>query len=430
VVLGAAAIAIRLILFVAYSPVLTNDSHSYLDLAHRLGAAHLHGSSGARTPGYPVVLLALGYSPRAAWVLQALLGILATFLVYALVRRLGGGSTVALAAGLLYTLDLDVLAVEHMVMTEAIASFLLLVAAHLALTVLERASPRARSWTAPALLLALTIAYLCLVRPDMLILGAYLVLTLAIATHSARPLWILVPALAVLVAWAGANRATIGVFTVSTVLGHNMIDHVAKYVTVEPGRNHGITAAYVAAREQRERHTSDLGNLSADAEAAMERASHLDAAHLSGRLLSIGLGVIAHHPVQYVASSVKQWPRFWLPPNYAYQFTGGAIRVVWKLERALIVLVNIVFVLLVAVDLARRASRRDGLLSPPALILAGLVVLGLLPATFLAYGETGRYGYIYLPLVLGVSFATGEIVLRRLRAPALAPASRPRPSRI
>lgn len=427
--LTGAGIAIRLILIFAYSPVLTNDSHSYLDLARRLGALHLKGSSGARAPGYPALLLVLGYSPRATWCVQALLGVITTLLLYALVRRLGGGGLLALVAGLLYTLDFDVLAVERMILTETLASFVLLVVAHLAVGLLESERPRRTT----AVFLGLTLTYLCLVRPDALATSAYLALALAIRLRSSAPRTVfvstLVPALVALAAWAGINRATIGVMSVSTVIGHNMIDHVAPYVHVEAGPNHAITAAYVAARSLREAHTSNLANLSADAEPAMERGSHLDAAHVSERLLSIALGVIVHHSAAYVGSSLKQWPRFWVPPNYAYQFGSGTIRVIWKLERAVLVVMNIAFVLLLATDLVTRARRRQALLSCPALILAGLVAVATLPATFLAYGDTGRYGYVYLPLVLSVVLATSGRLLRGAGAPAPALRGRPRPSR-
>jgi hypothetical protein len=211
------------------------------------------------------------------------------------------------------------------------------------------------------------------------------------------------------------------------VLGYNMIDHVAPYVQPELGRNHGITSAYVAARRQRAARTSDLGNLSADAQPAMERASGLDAAHLSGRLLGIALGVIERHPLQYLASSLRQWPRFWVAPNYAYQFASGrpttTLRVIWALERTVIVVLNLMFVLLLVAHLIRRARRRSAILSEPSLILAGIALVGLIPATFLAYGDTGRYGAVYFPLVLSVSAAT--VAAARRRSTVSAPPPQP-----
>lgn len=429
-VLAGVAAAIRLILVLAYSPVFTSDSQSYLDLAHRLEALHLHGSSGARTPGYPILLLAVRYSAVATWCVQAAIGVLATLLVYGLVRRLGGGTRIALVAGLLYALDLEVLAIEHMIMTETLTSFLLLLAAHGAVTIADADNPRRRTLIG----LGVILACLCLVRPDELAVTLYLVLALGLALTASlratqrtgarrtsglrRALWILVPPLVAVAAWTGVNRATLGVSSLSTVLGFNMIDHVVTYVQVEPGSDHAITAAYVAARTRRETQHRILNNLSYEALPAMERVAHLDAPHLSGRLLGIALGVVEHHPAQYVASSLKQWPRFWLAPNYADRFATGraarAIRLVWTLERIVLTLINVAFVLLLLSDLARRTWRREPFLRRSSLIIAGVAAVGLIMATFFAYGDTGRYGYVYFPLVLSVCAASYELLACRL----------------
>lgn len=416
--LAGIAVLVRVILILAYTPVTTIDSASYLDLAHRLSSWHLQGSPGARTPGYPALLLLVGYSPTAIWCVQAALGVAATLLLYRLIRSLGGVPGVALIAALLYALDLEVLAVEHFVLTETVAGFLIIAASVIAVrTIGDRAQRFGLAW-----LLGLTLACLCIVRPDTLALAVYLAVGVGLlaGVRGTRSLGrgarltaaALVPAVLVLAGWAAVNRATIGVTTVSTVLGHDMIDHVAPYVRVEAGADHAITAAYVAARSERDAHGGDLANLSIAAQPAIERATHLDAAHLSGRLLSIALGVIAHHPIQYVASSVKQWPRFFIPPNYPYSFTGGfgasLIHAIWKLQRAIRLLISIIFVVLCLAALVGFLRRRSGLLSAPGALLAGAVGVGLLVATFLAYGETGRYGYVYYPLVLAVSAVSAQ----------------------
>lgn len=429
-VVGGVAVALRLVLILSYSPVLTTDSSSYLKLAHRLGSMNLHGSTGTRTPGYPALLLALGYSPVAAWCVQAGLGVVATLLLYRLVRRLGGSGWAATAAALAYAIDLEVLAVEREVMTETVASFLILVAASLTVAITQADRKR---WAIPVWT-GVTLCYLCLVRPDSLAITVYFAVAVAI-TQSIRQareprqrlaigirygVAILLTPLLALVAWTGVNRATIGVTSVSTVIGFNMIDHVAPYVQAEPGPNYPITSAYVAARVRRQAHTSNLANLSADAEPSMERASHLTAAHLSGRLLSIALGVIAQHPFSYLASSLKQWPRFWLPPNYAYQFTGGSgsslIHIAWKAERAIKLLVAAAFLLLCLSDVVRRLRRQPGILSHSSALLAGVVAVGIFPPTFLAFGDTGRYGYIYYPLILAVTVAAAEPLIAAARA--------------
>jgi hypothetical protein len=421
----AVGLILRVVLILSYPPVLRQDSPGYLDLAHRLASWHLAGFNGARTPGYPFMLLLLGYSPTAAWCLQAAFGLLATAIIYWLVRRLGGSGTAALVAALLYTTSAVVLAVERQVMTETLATFLITAAGAICAGLVS-SDARRRGLAA---LLGATLFCLCLVRPDTLVVAVCLVISVLAVWHFqegrgsalrtlVRPAAaMMLPALIGLFAWAMVNRETIGVTSVSTVLGHNLIDHIAPSVTVQPGADHDITAAYVDWRARVEaRSGGDYANTSWEAEPALERAAHLDAAHLSGRLQSIALSAIASHPVQYVGSSVKQWPRFWLPPNYPDEFHGGAgsavIHGVWNLQRVIQVLIAALFLALCLAEIISRLRRSGSVLGTPGALLALAVLVGSLPPVFLAYGETGRYGYVYFPLVLAVAFAAGDRVLQ------------------
>jgi hypothetical protein len=426
------AVAVRIVLNLGYRPLLVPDSVSYLTLAHRLAAAHLAGGSGTRTPGYPVLLLALDYSPRATWCVQSALGVATSMLVYRLIRRLGASTSVALIGGLVYATSLEVLAVERQVMTETLVTFLIVLTASLCVGIIR--AETAAGALPP--LLGTVLAALCLVRPDALGVTVYLVAALSAVNLAAerklgrpgaarrivtRSVAMLLPPIIALAAWAMVNKETIGVLSVSTVLGHNMIDQVAPYVKVENGPDHGITAAYVATRTRLELRAANPSNVSYAAEAAMERASGLDAAHLSGRLLSIALRVIAAHPLAYVNTSLKQWPRFWLPPNYADRFVGGAgsavLRAIWKLQRLFQLVVAAGFLGLCLLELLRRVRRAPDALGPASALLAGAVLVGTIPACFLAYGETGRYGYVYYPVVLAICLLGVVATGRKLAQP-------------
>lgn len=425
-----AGLVIRVVLIVAYAPSIQPDSAEYLGLAHRLGSLHLTGYDGVRTPGYPLMLFALGYSPTTAWWAQAVLGLLTTGLLYRLVRQLGGSPTMAFVAALLYTTSLEVLSIERQVLTEALTTFLLTVAGSICVALV---GPQGRRNGLVALL-AVTLAYLCLVRPDALLVAIYLALSVVAVwyrreadTYSRRSLirpalTMMLPLVIALVAWATVNKEASGVMSVSTVLGHNMIDHMAPYVGVQPGRDHEITSVYVRWRARVEAaNGGSYANTSWAAEPSMERASHLSAPHVSSRLLSVALGAIESHPWPYITSSLEQWPKFWLPPNYAYDFSGGAgsslIHAVWKVQRAAQLIIAALFLLLCTDEAVRRVRRRrPALMNAPMVLLAGAVLLGTLSPIFLAYGATGRYGSVYYPLFLAVTFALASPALRSFSA--------------
>lgn len=411
-------LVVRVVLIVAYSPLLAPDSSGYLALAHRLGSLHMEGYDASRTPGYPFLLLVLRYSPTATWCAQAILGLLTTGIVYWLVRRLGGSATMALVAALLYTTSFGVLAFERDVLTETLTSFLLTAAGSICV-VLVGAEGRRPAMVA---LLGVTLGYLCLVRSDALLVAVYLAISVLVVWYFReseassrrsllRPaLTMLLPPVIGLAAWATVNKETSGVLTVSSVLGHNMIDHMAPYVEVQPGRDRAITSVYVVWRARVEAvNAGDYAETSWAAERDMERASHLDSAHVASRLLSIAVSAIERHPVAYLTSSAKQWPRFWLPPNYAYDFHGGAgssfIHVLWKIQRAAQLLVAALFLMLCAAEALRRVARRPAFMKTPSVMLALAVLVGTLSPVFFGYGSTERYGSVYFPIVLAVTFA-------------------------
>jgi hypothetical protein len=431
VLAGMLGLLIRAIFLIEYHAVLTPDSHSYLALAHRLGSTNFAGYDGSRTPGYPLLLLAVGYSPTVAWCVQACLGVITTLLIYRLVRALGGSPTAALVASLVYTTSIGVLAVERSVLTEALLTFLITVAAALSIRLVT--TDRRRD--AFAVLLGMVLALCCLVRPDALITAVVLAgcvvarwyfrareagdSSRSLLTRLALPaLLILVPPLVALAVWAGVNKATTGITAVTTVTGMNMIDHVAPYVRVQPGRDSGITAAFVAWRTRVEARSGSYFNTSWAANPAMRKVSHLDFAHLSIRLQRIGLGVIASHPLQYLWLSMKDdFPTFWFPPDGGpADFRSGTgskvIEAIWKTEVRLQLLVTLLFLAVGAADIVTRLRRRGAMLSAPSATLALAVLAGSLPVVFLGDGDASRHGYVYFPLVLAVCFGMWEPLLR------------------
>lgn len=430
-VVGTIGFLLRAVLIAAYQPVLRPDSSSYLELARRLGSLHLAGNNGARTPGYPLLLLAAGYSPTAAWYLQAGLGVITTLLVYRIVRGIGGSSPVALAASLVYTTSIEVLAVEHYVLTEALETFLVTAAAAISVELVTTTSRRRTL----AGLLGIVLAFSCLVRPEAFVVAIALVACILVIEYArTRPsgrrsggrqrrlaalgLLVLAPPIIALAGWAAVNRATAHVTSVTTVTGMNMIDHVGPYVSVEPGSNSRITQEYVAWRRQREARYGTYFGTSWAASQDMVKVSHLDLAHLSIRLQTIAWTVMANHPLGYLWLSVKGWPHFWDPPN-PVGLRGGAgsavTRGFWNVERVVQLLLNATFLALCAADGARRLRRRPPILNSATALLAVVVLAGSLPVLFLGTGDAPRHGYVYVPLVIAVTLAAGATIIGALR---------------
>jgi hypothetical protein len=224
------------------------------------------------------------------------------------------------------------------------------------------------------------------------------------------------PAVAGLIAWSAFNAATAGVFTTSSVLGYNMIDHVGLYVVPVAGRDHAITTAYANAL----RNARGPSYPSYAAVPEIERLTGLGPAKLGSRYLRIALRVAVAHPLGYIGSSLRQWVRSWRQPNYAEGFQRGSLgtatSVLWSIERMAQLLVSALFLALCAVGVLARAGRWQRPLGAPAAIVAATAIVGTLVAAFIGFTDSSRYAYPYLALVICVSFGSSARALAALRA--------------
>jgi hypothetical protein len=116
----------RLVLFVVYPPVSYSDTGSYRRLAQTIlnGWANYDGT---RTPGYPLFLAGVG-SDRAVVVVQMIMGILITLIVFYLGYQISKRVLFAVLVALGHTLNFNQLFFESSLITETLATFWILVA--------------------------------------------------------------------------------------------------------------------------------------------------------------------------------------------------------------------------------------------------------------------------------------------------------------
>ena len=124
VIVSVVALVERLLVILLYQPVAYSDTPSY----RRLADTVLQGFTsydGTRTPGYPVFLALVGNDQRV-WLVQLLLGLIATLLLFYIGWKLTDkpwfGGLIALA----HTLNLGQLFFESNLLTESLTTFLLI----------------------------------------------------------------------------------------------------------------------------------------------------------------------------------------------------------------------------------------------------------------------------------------------------------------
>ncbi len=110
-----------------YTPFSEPDTPAYQDLALRIFDWHFAGFEGGRTPGFPLLLLATGFNDHLLHLVQAVMGICISLMLFDLVLRRTESAGLAFAAGVAYTLSMTQLFFEAALMTETFDGFLITV---------------------------------------------------------------------------------------------------------------------------------------------------------------------------------------------------------------------------------------------------------------------------------------------------------------
>jgi hypothetical protein len=238
VVLLVFGVALRLALWLAYSPAVINlaDAGSYVGLA----GGELFGEA-TRTVGYPIFLRAahaITDQIEFTIAVQHLIGIATALVLYAAVRRLGGPIWAAAAGAAAILLSLDQIFLEHAVMNETLFTFLFVVALYAAIRGLDDPRPIAgpfdtrHAWIASA---ATAIALAGWVRAVAVPVIALFVLWFAFAlpgswrARLANAALSAVAAAAVLLVYFAMHASATGYFGLSEASGWALYSRVAPF---------------------------------------------------------------------------------------------------------------------------------------------------------------------------------------------------------
>src|SRR5438270_2083461 len=197
------------------------DSFTYLIPAQSLlrGAGFLNNfglPDTVPTPGYPLLLVLFGGHTLPIIILQHLASVALAVAIYIFVASRTASRLMAMAASLLFAIDVPTIHNANKILSETL--FTLLLYAIFVMTLQRRRLP----------LIALLTGVLVLVRPIALFYFVPLAIALAIWRVSIRQLAIFVAiAVALPAGWAVRNRVRSGVFTVSSIGSMNLLAHRA-----------------------------------------------------------------------------------------------------------------------------------------------------------------------------------------------------------
>ncbi|HXJ77707.1 MAG TPA: hypothetical protein VMS64_03405 [Candidatus Methylomirabilis sp.] len=107
IALGLIGMLVRMTLWATWTPTSTADTATYVDMAHVMGTLYSSRYLGVRPPGYSLLLLLGGLDFTRIWVLQSLLGVAISLMIYSLAYSQTKSSGWALVAGLAHSLNLS-----------------------------------------------------------------------------------------------------------------------------------------------------------------------------------------------------------------------------------------------------------------------------------------------------------------------------------
>jgi 4-amino-4-deoxy-L-arabinose transferase-like glycosyltransferase len=401
VLLVAIGAEIRTFLWQVYEPRLAPDTSTYVELASQIAQLDFSGYVGRRTPMYSLLIVAAGMDHEAVWLIQSLLGIGISVLIFLLVLECVPSVRLAFAAGILHSLTLNQLFYEALILSETLTTFLVVASVWLFVRAV-RTDGGARGFVAAGC----CVAAAALTRPQYVYLvPLYVVILLMTGARPRRATAaFLVASIVPVLGWAAFNKAHVGSFGLSTQMGISLSQHAGNFIANAPDEFAAIRDTYLKHRARMPAGTNHMTVWVAIPEMlAVTQLSFID---LNRQLTKMSLTLFARHPDLYAKSVARAWIGFWPVSNvWSPEAIRGkalrdALQALWPAERVVLRGMNLALVLCSvllgpgALWRMYRQRRLNVYVVLGSVVLAGSIMQALFEAT-----DNARYSVPTQPLV-------------------------------
>jgi hypothetical protein len=351
------------------------DSADYLELAHRLAHLHLSGYDGARTPGYPLVLVLVGSNTFWIGFVQGVLGVVGTGFAYAIIRRATGNRAAAAVGAVLSTLSMAQLIEERTVLTEFFTGFLLLLLVLLLQRVPDEGAPRS-DWYRWSAGVGLVMAYSALTRPSFVaVLPAVALYVWGLRRRFApatRPaglaVWalVLLPTVVGYASWVAFNATENHWATISTNQGQGLTNATCRITVPAENRSEGIIdLIYLPYRDQyRIEMNGTCAGAATPAFARIQRVTGWSQLETEKQLSARGIRIIERRPMDYAQQTLVHLTGEWRgtvpkdPHLFRHPLRGAIYSVVRVSQVVISRLVRYGFLVMAVVGLILAVVRR------------------------------------------------------------------------
>ncbi len=288
---------------------------SYMDDARNIVSLNFR-ALGDRTPAYPLLLVLCGLNGWVVWVIQSVMGLVLSLMIFDMALRRTRQGPLSLLIGLACSLIPNVLTYEPFLLSEMLATFLVVASVWLMARCEGAGHPTFGHLPGVGLLVALA----GLTRPLLLCLVpiyfCFVTFPWPLANILKRPILkkaflFAAPVIVLVLGWCEFNNLNHGFFTPTTRAGQQLMDQVAPYVELAPDRFAVLRDIWLKHRPQDETTDLDPQNYTWDALPEMEARTSKSEMQLLHDLTRLALYLEIHHPLLCLRRAEQGWIQFW-----------------------------------------------------------------------------------------------------------------------
>lgn len=398
-------IFVRLTIAFLYGHItLYPDSNDYIILAERLLQFNLSGYEGERPPGYPFVLCLTSISNIGTVIIQFLIGICTLLITYRTFCSAKLRREFALITTLLIASYLPSVFFEFAILTESITLFLITSIFYC----FARQIKKSRLHTVYCISISLLCSYLVLTKMFYIYLPILLFIALAfryklcIKEFLIRGSSILVIPLLLFFGWSYINKINTGYFTSSTFYGFNIAQNCVNFAEHTTPEYQEIGNIYAKYRDK-DTKTKEVAMTIWEAYPELRNNTGLSFPDLSKKLYGYSIATIKKNPSSYLKQVFISWRDFWKTSlyweSYSFSIPQASIPILYicYMERIVLQMVKILFVLLIPYNIVQAIRRRE--ISLQATFTFAIFIASILQA-FATYGTNSRFSYPFEILII------------------------------
>lgn len=388
-------------LWIIYEPITYGDTGSYMRLGEALKDLSFSGYDGTRVPGYPAFLALLDCQPEQVWLMQMLLGLMISLLLYWITWRTTENMALGFIVGALYTLIPGQILFEANLLTETLTTFFVVLSLCIFVGFIRSTN---RAWGyGLVLLLGVTASCAGLVRPLFFPLTLWFLPFVWIAAPGdwkRKATFVALYSIGPIIlqgGWLFYMNEHWNVISPTAMAGYSMVQHTGEYFEYLPDEYAAIRDTYIRFRDAQIAARGVQTNAIWEAIPEISKVSGLGFYDLAREMQGLSWWLIKNHPDLYLKNVIEGWFSFWKAPVYwrpeAVQSLSarGILSGMALIGRGLSLLANFLFLAISALVVVSAQWRRRFQFDLTAMAAGGMIWMISILQTLLDHGDNPRF---------------------------------------